>query len=60
MRYAKLFKMIRVFKINKLLHFIEDLISDESLALVLKFVKLNLLIFVFTHWIACFMYLLGS
>jgi hypothetical protein len=55
-RYTKLIRMLKFFKLNKFFHTIEDLISSEHVGVLVKFLKLNLLIFVVTHWIACFLY----
>jgi hypothetical protein len=48
--------MIKFFKTNVLFKTVEDLITSEYMGVLSKFLKLNSLIFIVTHWIACFIY----
>lgn len=45
--------MVKFFKFSKLLNGIEELIVNEGSSLLMKFVKILIMIFFISHWIAC-------
>jgi hypothetical protein len=52
--------MVRFLKVNKLLSGLEEFIVHEHSSLLVKFLKLNVMIFFITHWLACFLYSIGA
>ncbi len=52
--------MVRFLKVNKLMQGMEELIVSEVSNLMMKFLKLTIMIFFITHWLACFLYSVGT
>ncbi len=59
-KYARLLRMVRFLKVNKLLQHIEEIAVSEIINLCIKIMKILVLTFIITHWIACIFYLTAT
>ena len=60
MRFLRVFRLLRVLKLQRILVRFEERIASESLNIMLKFAKLIIMITFIAHWIACFFYYVGQ
>lgn len=54
LRFFKMFRLVRLAKLNSILFTIEDTASSRMLAAVILVFKLVLILFFIAHWLACF------
>lgn len=52
-KYARLLRLLRFLKVNKLVQGLEDLIVSDIINIAMEFIKLTVILFFITHWMAC-------
>jgi hypothetical protein len=53
-------RLLRVFKLRKLLYQLEEYILSDAVSALLSFLKVIVVILLIAHWIACLFYYIGS
>jgi Ion transport protein len=53
-------RLLRVFKLKKLLYQVEEYILNDTVSALLSFLKVIVVILLIAHWIACLFYYIGS
>jgi hyperpolarization activated cyclic nucleotide-gated potassium channel 2 len=53
-------RLLRVFKLRKLLYQLEEYILSDAVSAVISFLKVITVILLIAHWIACLFYYIGS
>lgn len=53
-------RLLRVFKLRKLLYQIEEFIMSDIVNAIISFLKVIVIILLIAHWIACLFYYIGS
>ena len=53
-------RLLRVFKLKKLVYKFEEFFLDDTVALILDMIKLLGVIFFIAHWVACFFYFVAD
>jgi CRP-like cAMP-binding protein len=54
LRFSKMFRLVRLAKLNSIMFTIEDISSSNLLATVFLVLKLVMILFMMAHWLACF------
>lgn len=53
-------RLLRVFKLRKLLYQMEEYILSDAVSALLSFLKVIVVILLIAHWIACLFFYIGS
>lgn len=59
-KYARLVRLIRFLKVNKLMQSVEEFIVNEFANLLMRFLKLSIMLFFVAHWHACLLFKIGA
>jgi hypothetical protein len=59
-RFLRILRLLRVLKLTKFLYKLEEYIVTETLNMLMDIIKLLVLIFFISHWLACTFYYVGD
>lgn len=59
-RFLRILRLLRVFKLKKFLYKIQEYIVTDVLGMIMDIVKLLVMIFFISHWMACIFYYIGD